>query len=155
MAPLLAGSFLLMGLASLALPGLSSFVSEFLVLVGTYTRYPVYAVLAAIGIILAAIYVLFWYQRVATGPATERVKGFRDLGLREMLAITPLIALIIAIGFFPKPVLDVINPAVSRTLHQVGKTDPTPPVPVSAGSVGSVGGVGSVGSVGSVQGSAK
>jgi NADH-quinone oxidoreductase subunit M len=138
-APLLAGSFLVMGLASLALPGLSSFVSEFLVLVGTYTRYPVYAVLATLGIVLAAIYVLLWYQRVATGPATERVKGFRDLGRREMLAITPLIALIIAIGFFPKPLLDVINPAVNRTLHQVGRTDPAPKVqglPVSVTSKG-------------------
>ena len=129
-APLLAGSFLVMGLASLALPGLSSFVSEFLVLVGTYTRYPALAVLATLGIVLAAIYVLFWYQRVATGPATENVKGFADLGGREMLAIVPLVALIVALGFFPKPLLDVINPAVSRTLHQVGQTDPTPKVPV-------------------------
>ncbi len=132
-APLLAGSFLLMGLASLALPGLSSFVSEFLVLVGTFTRYPVAAVFATLGIVLAAIYVLLWYQRVATGPATEKVKGFRDLGRREMFAIAPLIALIIAIGFFPKPLLDVINPAVNRTLHQVGQTDPVPAVPVSEG----------------------
>jgi NADH-quinone oxidoreductase subunit M len=129
-APLLAGTFLVMGLATLSLPGLSSFVSEFLVLVGTYTRYPAYAVLATLGIVLAAIYVLFWYQRVATGPATEKVKGFRDLGGREMLAVVPLVALIVAVGFFPKPLLDVINPAVSRTLHQVGQTDPTPPVPV-------------------------
>jgi NADH-quinone oxidoreductase subunit M len=130
-APLLAGSFLVMGLASLALPGLSSFVSEFLVLVGTYTRYPVAAVIATLGIVLAAIYVLLWYQRVATGPATEKVKGFKDLGRREMFAIAPLIALIIAIGFFPKPLLDVINPAVTRTLHEVGQTDPAPTVPVS------------------------
>jgi NADH-quinone oxidoreductase subunit M len=132
-APLLAGAFLVMGLASLALPGLSSFVSEFLVLVGTYTRYPAYAVIATLGIVLAAIYVLLWYQRVATGPATEKVKGFRDLGRREMLAIAPLIALIIAIGFFPKPLLDVINPAVDRTMHQVGQTDPKPTVPVAEG----------------------
>ena len=130
-APLLAGVFLVMGLASLALPGLSSFVSEFLVLVGTFTRYPAYAVLATLGIVLAAIYVLFWYQRVATGPATEHVKGFRDLGGREMLAVVPLVALIVALGFFPKPLLDVINPAVSRTLHEVGQTDPTPPVRVA------------------------
>jgi NADH-quinone oxidoreductase subunit M len=137
-APLLAGTFLVMGLATLSLPGLSSFVSEFLVLVGTYTRYPAYAVLATLGIVLAAIYVLFWYQRVATGPATEKVKGFRDLGGREMLAVVPLVALIVAVGFFPKPLLDVINPAVSRTLHQVGQTDPTPPVPVGAALEGTV-----------------
>ena len=131
-APLLAGTFLVMGLATLAMPGLSSFVSEFLVLVGTYTRYPAYAVLATLGIVLAAIYVLFWYQRVATGPATDKVKGFADLCGREMLAIVPLVALIVALGFFPKPLLDVINPAVGRTLHQVGQTDPVPPVPASA-----------------------
>jgi NADH-quinone oxidoreductase subunit M len=76
-APLLAGFFLVMGLATLALPGLNSFVSEFMVLIGTYTRYPVYAVLATLGMILAAIYVLLWYQRVAHGPATEAVKQWR------------------------------------------------------------------------------
>ena len=68
-APVLAGIFLVMGLASLALPGLSTFVSEFLVLVGTFTRYPAAGIVATIGIILAALYVLLWYQRVATGPS--------------------------------------------------------------------------------------
>jgi NADH-quinone oxidoreductase subunit M len=133
-APLLAGTFLLMGLATLSLPGLSTFVSEFLVLVGTFTRYPAYAVVATVGIILAALYVLLWYQRVATGPATEQVKGFRDLGGRELLAVAPLIALVLALGFFPKPWLDVINPAVTRTVHEVGRTDPPPTVPIAAGS---------------------
>jgi NADH-quinone oxidoreductase subunit M len=133
-APLLAGSFLVMGLASLALPGLSTFVSEFLVLVGTFTRYPAAGIVATIGIIFAAVYVLLWYQRVATGEPTERVKGFKDLGLREVLAVAPLIALLIALGFFPKPLLDVINPAVSSTLQHVGQTDPTPTVPVASGS---------------------
>ena len=90
-APLLAGFFLVMGLATLALPGLNAFVSEFLVLIGTYTRYPVYAVLATLGMVLAAIYVLLWYQRVAHGPAAEGVKGFRDLGLRELAAVVPLL----------------------------------------------------------------
>jgi len=130
-APLLAGTFLMMGLASLALPGMSTFVSEFLVLVGTYTRYPVHAVIATVGIILAALYVLIWYQRVATGPAAEKVKGFRDLGRRELLAVVPLMVLLVGLGFFPKPLLDVINPAVSSTLNQVGQTDPPPTVPVA------------------------
>ena len=127
-APLLAGSLLVMGLATLALPGLNSFVSEFLVLVGTYTRYPVYAVLATAGIVLAAIYVLLWYQRVAHGPVAEGVKGFRDLGGREVAALAPLLALVVFLGFFPKPVLDVINPAVGHTLQRVGQTDPAPTV---------------------------
>ncbi len=127
-APLLAGFFLVMGLATLALPGLNGFVSEFMVTIGTYTRYPVYAVVATLGMILAAIYVLLWYQRVAHGPAVEGVKGFRDLGGREVLALAPLLALVIALGFFPKPLLDVVNPAVGHTLQEVGQTDPAPTV---------------------------
>ena len=129
-APLLAGVFLVMGLGSLALPGLSTFISEILVLIGTYTRYPVAAVVATLGIILAALYILIWFQRVATGPETDNVKGFRDLKGREMLAIIPLAVILVAVGFFPKPVLDVINPAVSSTLEQVGTTDPAPTVDV-------------------------
>jgi NADH-quinone oxidoreductase subunit M len=125
-APLLAGFFLMMGLATLALPGLNAFVSEFLVLIGTYTRYPVYAVLATLGMVLAAIYVLLWYQRVSHGPAAEGVKGFRDLGVRELGALVPLLVLVVALGFFPKPLLNVINPAVGHTLKTVGQTDPAP-----------------------------
>jgi len=68
---------------------------------------------------------------VATGPAAEKVKGFRDLGRRELLAVVPLMVLLVGLGFFPKPLLDVINPAVSSTLNQVGQTDPPPTVPVA------------------------
>jgi NADH-quinone oxidoreductase subunit M len=131
-APLLAGSFLVIGLSGLALPGLSSFVSEFLVLVGTFVRYPVAGVVATLGIVLAALYVLWWYQRAVTGPSAEGVKDMRDLGLRETLALAPLIAIIVALGFFPKPLLDVINPAVDHTLQQVQVSDPKPTIPVTA-----------------------
>jgi NADH-quinone oxidoreductase subunit M len=131
-APLLAGSFLVVGLSGLALPGLSSFVSEFLVLVGTYTRYPVAGVVATLGIVLAALYVLWWYQRAATGPSSDGIKDIKDIGLRETLALAPLIAIIVALGFFPKPLLDVINPAVEHTLQQVNVTDPKPVTPVTA-----------------------
>jgi NADH-quinone oxidoreductase subunit M len=131
-APMLAGSFLLVGLSGLALPGLSSFVSEFLVLVGTYTRYPVAGVVASLGIVLAALYVLWWYQRAATGPVVEGMKGVKDLGLRETLSMAPVVAIIVALGFFPKPLLDVINPAVDNTLKQVQVTDPRPHTPVAA-----------------------
>jgi NADH-quinone oxidoreductase subunit M len=122
--PLLAGAFLLAGLSTLALPGLSSFISEFLVLVGTFTRYPAVAVLAAAGMILAALYILITYQKMFTGPAREYASGWKDLSAREAWVVAPLIAVIVVLGFFPKPVLDVINPAVSRTLQQVGMTDP-------------------------------
>ena len=78
-APLLAGSFLVSGLSGLSLPGLSTFVCEFLVLVGTFTRYKVPAILATIGIILAAIYILWMYQRTMTGPTAQEVEGMPDL----------------------------------------------------------------------------
>ena len=131
-APVLAGLFLIAGLAGLALPGLSTFVSEFLVLVGTFTRYEVPAILATVGIILAAVYILWMYQRTMTGPAGDDVAGMPDLRARELWAVGPLIALIIALGVYPKPVIDVINPAVQHTLVQVHSTDPVPPHPASA-----------------------
>ncbi len=131
-APLLAGLFLIAGLAGLAMPGLSTFVSEFLVLVGTFTRYEVAAVFATAGIILAAIYILWMYQRTMTGPVRDEVASMPDLKPRELWAVAPLIALIIALGVYPKPVLDIINPAVHRTLVQVHRTDPVPPHPAPA-----------------------
>ena len=126
--PLLAAGFLLAGLSSLALPGLSSFISEFLVLVGTFTRYPAVAVLATLGIVLAALYILLTYQKMFTGPAKEYAAGWSDLNAREAWVIAPLIAVIIFLGFYPKPVLDVINPAIERTMQTVGVTDPGPTV---------------------------
>ncbi len=127
-APVMAGLFLIAGLSSLALPGLSSFVSEFLVLAGTYTRYPWAAIIATLGIILAAIYILWMYQRTMTGPVRAGVAGMKDLGGREVLAIAPVLAIIIAMGFFPNPVLDIINPSVDQTMTVVGSTDPVPAI---------------------------
>jgi len=131
-APVMAGLFLIAGLAGLALPGLSTFVSEFLVLVGTFTRYVVPAVLATVGIILAAIYILWMYQRTMTGPVRDEVKGMPDLRARELWAVGPLIALIVVLGVYPKPLLDIINPAVHQTMVQVHSTDPVPPHPANA-----------------------
>jgi NADH-quinone oxidoreductase subunit M len=131
-APVLAGTFLVAGLSALALPGLSTFVSEFLVLVGTFTRYRAFAILATLGIVLAAIYVLLMYQRTMHGPLTESNRGLPDLSAREVLVIAPVLALIVALGVYPKPVLDVITPSVTRTLQQVHRSDPKPPVSVPA-----------------------
>ncbi|MEV0401556.1 NADH-quinone oxidoreductase subunit M [Actinoallomurus sp. NPDC050550] len=127
-APLLAGTFLVAGLSGLSLPGLSSFVSEFLVLVGTFTRYKVPAVIATVGIILAAVYILWMYQRTMNGPTAEAVKGMSDLSKRELIVVAPIIAIIVALGFYPKPVLDVINPSVKQTLIQVHQQDPKPTI---------------------------
>jgi NADH-quinone oxidoreductase subunit M len=132
-APLLAGLFLVASLAGLSLPGLSTFVSEFLVLVGTFSRYKVAAALATAGIVLAAIYLLWMYQRTMTGPVAEGVKDMPDLKARELWAVGPLIALIIALGVYPRPVLNIINPAVHQTLVQIHETDPVPQHPTAGG----------------------
>jgi NADH-quinone oxidoreductase subunit M len=131
--PILSGMFLLAGLSALALPGMSTFVSEFLVLVGTFTRHKGLAVLATTGIVLAAIYVLYLYKRTFQGPVTEKVSRFHDLNAREVWSVAPLIALIVFLGVYPKPVLDVINPAVKQTLMNVHKSDPTPKYGTAAG----------------------
>ena len=118
--------FFVAGLSALALPGLSTFVSEFLVLVGTFTRYPFAAVLATLGIVLAALYILLAYQRTMQGPLAPSNDALPDLRRREILAVAPLIALMVALGFYPKPLTDVITPAVNATLHDVGVSDPAP-----------------------------
>ncbi|BCB81056.1 NADH-quinone oxidoreductase subunit M [Phytohabitans flavus] len=130
--PLLAGVLFFAGLASLALPGTAPFVSEFLVLLGTFTVNKTVAVIATAGIILAAAYVLWMVQRTTQGtlnPALTAVEGMRrDLTIREKVVVAPLILLILLLGFYPKPVTDVINPAVQATMQDVDKTDPAPAV---------------------------
>ena len=124
--PVMAWSFFIAGMSSLALPGLSSFVSEFLVLVGTFTRYPVAAVIATFGIVLAALYILIPVQRALHGPTTPGNENLPDLNLREKVAIAPVIALIVVLGFYPSPLLNIINPAVTIVISQQGFTDPAP-----------------------------
>ncbi len=145
-APLLAGSFLIAGLATLSLPGLATFISEFLVLVGTYPRYPVAAVFALLGVVLAAVYVLVAYQRIATGPyraepagngaanepATADATGMPDLRGSEVVVVAPVIAALLVLGFFPKPVLDVLNPAVRATMESAQQVDPPVRLPATA-----------------------
>jgi NADH-quinone oxidoreductase subunit M len=127
-APVLAGTFLVAGLATLSLPGLAPFISEFLVLIGTFTRYPVFAVFAASALVLSAIYILWTYQRMMTGPVKDGNDKLRDLVPRELLVVTPLIAILLLLGVYPKPALDVINPAVNHTLTTIGQQDPAPRV---------------------------
>ncbi|GHJ92976.1 NADH-quinone oxidoreductase subunit M [Streptomyces sp. NE5-10] len=129
-APVLAGTFLVGGLATLSLPGLAPFVSEFLVLVGTFARYPVAGIVATTGIVLAALYVLVLYQRTMTGPVKEEVRSMPDLRPRELAVVAPLIAVLLFLGVFPKPLTDVVNPAVQHTMSDVQRTDPQPEVPV-------------------------
>ncbi len=128
-APVLAGLLLFAGLSTLSLPGLSSFVSEFMVLAGTFARHPAYAVVSTLAIVLAALYILIMYQRMMTGPTPEPVKEtVTDLNGRERLVMVPLVLLILFLGLFPKPMLDAITPAVQATMQHVGVTDPQPRV---------------------------
>ncbi len=125
-APVLAGTFLVAGLATLSLPGLAPFISEFLVLIGTFTRYPAFAVFASTALVLSAVYILWMYQRMMGGPVKEGNDKLRDLVPREILVVAPLIALLIVLGVYPKPALDVINPAVTHTLTTIDQPDPVP-----------------------------
>ena len=108
---------------------MSTFISEFLTLVGAFTRHKALAIVGTTGIILAALYVLLLYQRTMQGPLNEKIRGaasFKDLKAREIAAVAPLIVLILVLGIYPKPVIDIINPAIKATMTDVGQTDPQP-----------------------------
>lgn len=126
--PVLAGVFLVAGLSGLALPGLNSFVSEFLVMAGTYPKYKLAAAIAALAVILAAIYILLMYKHLMTGPKPEGEKyaAIADLDVREKVVAGVLIVFLVGLGVYPKPALDMLKPAVTQTLQHVGVTDPAP-----------------------------
>jgi NADH-quinone oxidoreductase subunit M len=128
-APWLGAMVLVAGLSALALPGLSTFVGEFLVLLGTFTTHRWFAVIGAFGIILAAVYVLWMVQRTIHGPVAPAVAGFKDLSLREVWVIAPVMVVIVGLGIYPKPLLDIINPSVQSTNAVVRSHDPIPSVP--------------------------
>jgi NADH-quinone oxidoreductase subunit M len=128
-APILAGTFLVSAMATLSLPGLAPFVSEFLVLLGTYNRYWLAAAFSVTALVLAAIYMLWLYQRLMTGPVAVGNERIGDLRARELVVVAPLIALLLFLGVYPKPVLNLINPAVEHTMNTIGQHDPKPIVP--------------------------
>lgn len=127
-APVMAGTFLVAALATLSLPGLAPFISEFLVLVGTFNRYWLATAFGATALVLSSIYMLWLYQRVMAGPVREGNERIRDLVPREVVVVAPLIVLLVLLGFYPKPVLDIINPAVGNTMTTIGQHDPAPTV---------------------------
>ncbi|MFC5369728.1 NADH-quinone oxidoreductase subunit M [Arcanobacterium bovis] len=114
--PVLAGTFLISGLATIALPGLSGFVPEYMVLVGTFRVNPVAAVFAVSGVVLAALYILLPYQRVFTGPRPELLA--EDLNAREKLVMGLLISAMLVLGFYPNAVTNFINPFFENTVDQ-------------------------------------
>jgi NADH-quinone oxidoreductase subunit M len=128
-APRLVAAFLLVTLASVALPGMNGFVGEFLILIGTwgglfeYAR--IYTTIAASGVILSAVYMLWMFQRVNYGPLTnEKNRGMRDLSVREWLVIGPVCAMAIFMGVVPGLFLEPMEPAVRRTVQHVTGSAP-------------------------------
>ena len=118
-APVFAAVFTVVMMSSIGLPGLNGFVGEFLVLVGSFLTRRWWAVIAAGGVILAALYLLWAYQRVFHGEVDDDNKGFAELTWREGAVLAPLLALIVFLGVYPKPVLERMEPAVDRLITHV------------------------------------
>ncbi|MGF1616853.1 MAG: NuoM family protein [Acidimicrobiia bacterium] len=129
--PVFAGFFLFMTFASIGLPGLNGFVGEFLILIGSYATLPVLAIIASFGVLLAAIYLLWAYERVFTGePDKEENKVLVDLSPREIGLLAPLAILVLVIGLYPAVLLDKIGPSTEAVLdHIESSTDYEVPVP--------------------------
>jgi NADH-quinone oxidoreductase subunit M len=123
-APVLAAVFTLVMLSSIGLPGLNGFVGEFLILLGAFMTNRWWAIIAASGVILAALYLLWAYQRVFHGEPDEDNATMPDLSWREGLVMAPLVALIVLIGVYPKPMLDRIDPSVDRLVEHIEASVP-------------------------------
>jgi NADH-quinone oxidoreductase subunit M len=121
--PVFAGLFLVTVMSSIALPGLNGFVGEFPILLGTYQTFPWAAILAAFGVILAALYLLWAYQRMFHGPVEGKAVGMTDLRPREIGVLVPLIVLMVAIGLYPSPLYDRVNPTVEQIISEVHNAD--------------------------------
>ena len=118
-APALAAVFTVVMLSSIGVPGLNGFVGEFLILVGTFATHRWWAVVATSGVILAAVYLLWAYQRVFHGEPSEENAKVRDIDWREAAVLAPLVALIVLLGVYPKVALDRIEPSVDRLINHV------------------------------------
>ncbi|HIZ37941.1 MAG TPA: NADH-quinone oxidoreductase subunit M [Candidatus Ruania gallistercoris] len=116
----IAGTWLFAGLASLALPGLSGFVPEYLVFLGSFEAHWAYGVFAVIGVVLSALYILLAYKRVFTGPVEPARAELTDAGGRERWTIVPLAVGILFLGFFPAPVLDLLTGTADQFVAILG-----------------------------------
>jgi len=118
--PVFTACFMIVTLSSIGLPGLNGFVGEFLILVGTFRVNVLYAVLATAGVILAAVYMLWMFQRVMFGTVThEENRRLTDLTPREMAVLVPVLLGIVWIGVYPRPLLSVTEASVKQLLAQV------------------------------------
>ncbi|MAT45076.1 MAG: Fe-S-binding domain-containing protein [Anaerolineaceae bacterium] len=122
--PIFAGLTLVVTLSSIGLPGLNGFVGEFTILLGSFGSTalgsPWFAGIATIGVIIAAVYLLKMFEKMFLGPVTkEENRGLKDLNLREIITMAPLVVMIFWLGIYPKPFFDLINPAVEHLVELV------------------------------------
>src|SRR5256714_15308257 len=120
--PMYSALFLITALSSMGLPALNGFTGEFTILLGAANRNIWWAVFAAIGIVLGAAYLLWLYQRVFWGPLDNPAnKNVKDLNRRELGLLVALVAVMVWIGIYPKPIFDLIDKPVENV---VGRVDP-------------------------------
>ncbi len=120
--PVFAGFFMVFTLAAVGLPGTNGFIGEWLILLGAFRSQPVYAVIAATGLILGAWYMLWLYQRIFFNEVGEQVKSLSPLNTREIVTLAPLVLLIFWIGIYPDALLDFLRVSVSHLVEQVHGT---------------------------------
>lgn len=118
-APIFAAVFLIVTFSSIGLPGLNGFIGEFVILQGSFLTRRWWAVVATIGVILAALYLLWAYQRVFHGEVDEDNAGFAEIRFREFAPMLPLLGLIVFMGIYPKPIFDRIEPSVDRLVSHL------------------------------------
>jgi len=136
-APILAAVFTVVMLSSVGLPGLNGFVGEYLILIGSFATRQWWTVVAAAGVIFAAVYLLWAYQRVFHGTPEGENASIADMSWREGLVMAPLLAGIVFLGVYPKPVLERMEPAVDRLIAHVeaGSDFESPEIGSQAGGV--------------------
>ena len=117
--PLLATFFLIIGLASIGLPGTNGFVGEFLILLGAFRANWIYAVVAVTGVIFGAAYFLWYYERAMFGPLVEGVQSLADLTSREKVICVALSVMIFWIGLYPAPFLNMMNPSIQAVVDRL------------------------------------
>jgi NADH-quinone oxidoreductase subunit M len=130
--PWLAGAFLFAVFASVGLPGLNSFVGEFLVIVGTFSVNHWFGSLAAVAVVLAAIYLLWSYQRLAYGEVHEAHRGLPDVSAREVAILAPILGLILVFGVAPRLLTDKIQPTADAVVAHVDPAHAQDAAPVLA-----------------------
>jgi NADH-quinone oxidoreductase subunit M len=125
--PVFSAVLMLVTFSSIGLPGLNGFIGEFLILLGAFGVAPGWTALAATGLILGAVYMLWMFRRVIFGPLTRpENQKLQDLDARELVILAPIVALIIVMGVYPQPFLSRMKPSVDLTLKKIFAVHPAP-----------------------------